>query len=192
MKLHSLKIKDELHDRFSLSPQYLACSVLKDGTDACSLTCDPVGGELRSIGLEEEDIFNDAMSDFTTTPTHSFYSQALDMPFNTRHSTSDVPECSVTVDIADALLYDKELEKGKCLTSEIFYEAQNNDMSDFVVVTFLTRHPGSSHYDGVDTQVRVNGMLWCYVLPLQGPRLYVVCVLLLNILLPYFFLFCSM
>lgn len=160
MKLHSLKIKDELQGHSSLSPQYLACSVLKDGTDACSLTCDPVGGELHSIVLEEEDIFNDAMSDFTTTPTHSFYSQALDMPFNTRCSTSDVPECSVTVDIADALLYDNELEKGKCLASEIFYEAQNNDMSDFVVVTFLTRHPGSSHYDGVDTQVRVNGMLW--------------------------------
>lgn len=166
MKLHSLQIKDELQGHLSLSPQYLACSVLKDETDACSLACDTVRRELHDKFLEEDDIFNDAMSDFTSTP-NSFYSQALDMPFNIRCSTSDVPGCSAPVHFADALTYDKELAKGKNLTSEIFYEAQDNDTSDFVVVTFLTRHPGSSQYGGVDTQVRVNDKLWCFVWPVQ-------------------------
>lgn len=153
MKVHSLKIKDELQGRLSVSPQYLACSVVKDEKNIYPFTYDPVGTELPRTVLEEDDIFNDALSDFTSTPDHSVYSQGCEMSFGSKHSTSYALEHSASVDSIDGSSYDKELEKGKGLSGEIFYEAQDTDASDFVTVTFLTRHPGSSRYNGVDTQV---------------------------------------
>lgn len=158
MKLHSLKIKDELQGRLSLSPQYLACSVLKNEKDACPSSYDPKGTELRKPFLVEDDIFNDALSDFTSTPDHTFYSEGLEMAFDSKHSTSYPLEYSGSVDFTDGLPSEKELAKGKGLTIEEFYEAEDTDASDFVAVTFLTRHPGSAQYDGVDTQVTWSGV----------------------------------
>ncbi|KAJ8645273.1 hypothetical protein MRB53_007021 [Persea americana] len=156
MKVHSLKIKDELQGLLFPSPQYLACSVVKDGKNICPFTYDPVGSEFPKTVLEEDDIFNDALSDFTSTPDHSVYSQGCEMSFSSKHSTSYALEHSASVDSTDGSSYGKELEKGKDLSGEIFYEAQDTDASDFVTVTFLTRHPGSSRYNGVDTQMNIR------------------------------------
>lgn len=157
MKLHSLKIIDELQGHLSTSPQYLACSVETDGTDTCYFGSDPIEMDMPKIYFEGGDVFNDALSDFTSTPDHSFSSQqSLEMPYSFKPSSSDVAECSISVDSTDASPYGKEMAKGKNLASEIFFEAQDDRTPDFVVVTFMTRNPGSSQYDGVDTQMCVR------------------------------------
>ncbi|XP_077211040.1 calcium-dependent lipid-binding family protein isoform X2 [Tasmannia lanceolata] len=142
MKLHSLKIKDELQSLLSMSPQYLACSVLKDDVVASPRNFDHNIKEHPKKILEEDDIFKDALPEFMSTPDQSVYPQNLDGPH--------------IVDSTDALFFDKGMTKGMGTTSEMFYEAQDNDTSDFVAVTFLTRHPGSPIYDGIDTQMSIR------------------------------------
>ncbi len=135
MKLHSLKIIDELQGRLSLSPRYLACSVQKNDKSSTSTGIfDPHAREMSMILPEDDDIFKDALPDFM---------------------------CGVMGDISDptgfesseAFSLEKDLGKGKGTSCEIFYEAEGSDNSDFVSVTFSTRSSGSPDYDGVDTQV---------------------------------------
>ncbi|OVA16691.1 Peroxin/Ferlin domain [Macleaya cordata] len=148
-KLHSLKIKDELQGHLSLSPQYLACSVLKEETVvASSSALDSNEKELSEVLLEENDIFTDALPDFMSISDPSYYSQNADMPYTS--------ECYAGVDSAEALTPIKTPTKGKGISGEIFYEAQDNDTSDFVVVTFSTRSSGSPYYDGTDTQMSIS------------------------------------
>lgn len=66
LKLHSLKIKDELQASLISSPQYLACSVQKDDHSSASLgNLEPQKNELLST--EEYDIFKDASPDFLSS-----------------------------------------------------------------------------------------------------------------------------
>ncbi|KAL2508511.1 uncharacterized protein Fot_32158 [Forsythia ovata] len=69
MKLHSLKIMDELQGSASLCSQYLACLVT---TDHYSLTCtnisEPHGKDLSMVTNEDDDIFKDALPDFMAFP----------------------------------------------------------------------------------------------------------------------------
>lgn len=66
VKLHSLKIKDELQASSNLSPQYLACSVQKDDSSSASLSSvEPLGNE--PLSTEDDDIFKDALPDFLTS-----------------------------------------------------------------------------------------------------------------------------
>ncbi|XP_058093613.1 uncharacterized protein LOC131239768 [Magnolia sinica] len=156
MKLHSLKIKDELQGRLSLSPQYLACSVLKDDAVGSPSTLDANAKELPKMFSDEDDTFKDALPDFMSNADPSFYSQNLDMLYNTNPGLLDVADHCASIDSTDALFYEKDLLQGKGLNSEIFYEAPNNDISNFVAVTFLTRHPGSPFYNGIDTQMSIR------------------------------------
>lgn len=124
MKLHSLKIMDELQGSASLHSQYLACSVT---TDNYSLTCpnisEPHGKDLSMVTSEDDDIFKDALPDFMTLP-----------------------------DSAEAVR-DMDQSKGIILPADVFYETLGFDDSDFVSLTFLIRNPESPDYDGIDTQV---------------------------------------
>lgn len=126
MKLHSLKIKDELQGPLSSGPQYLACSFLADQhSDAHH---DKVEGRGKDIQMmEEDDTFTDALPDFLSFPDSSEYSS---------------PE--------------KDLLNGKGIIGDIFYEAQGSDESNFVSVVFLTRNPTSPDYDGIDTQMSIR------------------------------------
>lgn len=151
MKLHSLKIKDELQGRLSLSPQYLACSVEKnDKSPDFNGTFDAHAREMPIVLPEEDDIFKDALPDFMSLSEASICSQNIDMD-----------DCGMMRDVrdpaqsgfAEACSLDKDLRKGKGISSEVFYEAEGSDYSDFVSVAFLTRSSGSPDYDGVDTQV---------------------------------------
>ncbi|KAK6779427.1 hypothetical protein RDI58_021611 [Solanum bulbocastanum] len=128
MKLHSLKIKDELQGSLCPGPQYLACSVLMDhGASSCSDPLEPHGKEPPLTVIDEDDIFKDALPDFL-----SF------------------------TDSIEATTPEKELSRGRSLASDIFYEALGSDDSDFVSLTFATRHPDSPDYDGIDTQMSVS------------------------------------
>ncbi|KAJ8532740.1 hypothetical protein K7X08_015629 [Anisodus acutangulus] len=128
MKLHSLKIKDELQGSLCSGAQYLACSVLMDhGATSCRDPLESHGKELPLAVIEEDDIFKDALPDFL-----SF------------------------TDTIEATTPEKELSRGRSLASDIFYEALGSDDSDFVSLTFTMRHPDSPDYDGIDTQMSIS------------------------------------
>ncbi|MCD7461320.1 hypothetical protein HAX54_045890 [Datura stramonium] len=59
-------------------------------------------------------------------------------------------------DSIEATTPEKELTKGKKSCYDIFYEALGSDDSDFVSLTFTTRHPDSPDYDGIDTQMSIS------------------------------------
>lgn len=152
MKLHSLKIKDELQSRSSLCPQYLACSVQKNDDSAASTGAVDPQREMSTAVTEDDDIFKDALPDFMSFSETSIYSQNI-----------DIAHCGIMGDINDpglepseAISHEKGLAKGRGIPSEIFYEAEGSNNSDFVSLTFLTRSSGSSSYNGVDTQMSIR------------------------------------
>ena len=119
VKLHSLKIKDELQGSLSSRPQYLACSLLTNEHSSSSRgTSNPHGEELSVVTTEEDDIFKDALPDFMSLPDSA-----------------------------------EDLGKGRSMSGDVFYEAQDSDYTDFVSLSYLARAPGSPDYDGIDTQV---------------------------------------
>ncbi|CAN4121397.1 unnamed protein product [Withania somnifera] len=128
MKLHSLKIKDELQGSLCPGLQYLACSVLMDhGAASFPDPLEPHGKEPSLMVIEEDDIFKDALPDFLSL-----------------------------TDSIEATTLEKELSRGRSLSSDIFYEALGSDDSDFVSLTFTTRHRDSPDYDGIDTQMSIS------------------------------------
>lgn len=151
MKLHSLRIKDDLQGSSSTSSQYLACSVQEtDRLFASPRILDPPGEEMSMAQLEEDDIFRDALQDFMSLPDQESNLQHKDTVKSTW--TEDVIDF-VEVDSGPPLIPGMSPGKGKGTSGEIFFEAEDNNSSDFVSVTFLTRNPGSPDYDGIDTQV---------------------------------------
>ncbi|CAI9779714.1 unnamed protein product [Fraxinus pennsylvanica] len=127
MKLHSLKIMDELQGSASSRSQYLACSVT---TDIYSLPCpnisEPHGKDPSMVTNEDEDIFKDALPDFMSLP-----------------------------DSAEAV-HEMDQSKGIIRPADVFYEALGSDDSDFVSLTFLIRNPECPDYDGIDTQMSIK------------------------------------
>lgn len=137
-KLRSLRIKDELLGRSTVTPHYLAYSVVRNDTTLSSPTSSDFLAN-QSPMLFEEDDFKDAFEEFLSTPD-SVQSLNLD---------------HFEVDPSDALLSNQDYGKGRASSSEIFYEALGSDNSDFVSVTFMAKDPGSLEYDGIDTQMSV-------------------------------------
>ncbi|KAK1307202.1 hypothetical protein QJS10_CPA10g01570 [Acorus calamus] len=155
MKLHSLKIKDELQGRSSLTPQYLAYSVQKDNlgnNSPCTLESDGKGS--HRFFLDDDDTFKDALPEFLSTPDQSFCSPNFEMAHNMKSNPFGAIDNRIGLDSADALIYDKELGKGRS-PGEVFYEARDDDQYDFVTVTFVTRNPDSLVYEGIDTQMSI-------------------------------------
>jgi hypothetical protein len=140
-KLHSLKIKDELQGRHSMSSKYLACSVVNESVES---TCSGTEGDLSSFSVDE-DSFMDALAEFA--PDLSSNSQDSEALSNL---ISDTNEHTETSSKGGLWFYGDEQ---KMKTAEIFYEAQDNNVTDFVVLTFLSRSPDSCLYDGIDSQV---------------------------------------
>ncbi|KAM3227150.1 hypothetical protein ACQJBY_059203 [Aegilops geniculata] len=159
-KLHSLKIKDELHGRLSMSTKYLVCSVINEDLESFpkknedlesfpkknedlppegSFTPD-MEDHPKSFSVEE-DSFMDALTDFTSD--QSFNLPDHDIPSN---SMSDLNEYT--------LCFDGDQQNLK--PTEIFYEAQDNNVTDFVVLTFMSRTPDSCLYDGIDSQMSIR------------------------------------
>ncbi|XP_020520361.1 uncharacterized protein LOC18430003 [Amborella trichopoda] len=156
MKLHSLKIKDELQGRFSGSIKYLACSVLKD--DTVNAHCgSPRGAELSKPMLEDDDNFKDALPEFSM-PNLGFNSlNNLEMPSSEFSDPIDIAGCCGTSSPMNSFIFhDSGQVRGKYISGEVFYEAQDSDISDFVSVSLLTRHPGSPKYSGTDMQMNIR------------------------------------
>ncbi|WOL14400.1 hypothetical protein Cni_G23180 [Canna indica] len=153
MKLHSLMIKDELQGRLSNFPEYLACSVLSDKQKAGgSGTSDVKGKGFEPFFQEEEDCFTDAFSDFHSMDQSSCLKH-LDFASNTERS-SDGSKMYAGVYHSDASDHEKDLVNGKLC--DVFYEAQDSNISDFVAITFSCRSPDSPLYDGIDTQMSIR------------------------------------
>ncbi|KAH6816807.1 calcium-dependent lipid-binding family protein [Perilla frutescens var. frutescens] len=85
------------------------------------------GKDMLAATVDEDDVFNDALSDFT-----------------------------ILHDNAEILTHEMDPSHVNIVPSDVFYEAMGSDDSDFVSVTFLRRSPGSPDYDGVDTQMSVQ------------------------------------
>lgn len=136
-KLHSLHIKDELQGHLSTSSQYLARSVLSNEKLSSSPgTCDSNGMRMPTAIIEEDDSFKDALPDFLSLSDVNNYESSG------REST-------------EIIFSENDLGRGTGISSDIFYEAEDSENSDFVVVTFLTRGSDSPDYDGIDTQVLI-------------------------------------
>ncbi|XP_015689233.1 uncharacterized protein LOC102707936 [Oryza brachyantha] len=146
-KLHSLKIKDELQGRLSTSSNYLACSVINDNLETVDSSTPDEEGHPKSFSVEE-DSFMDALADFT--PDQSPNLHDLEIPSS---SISD-PDVHTELSLKDSLYFDGDQQKVK--PTEVFYEAQDNSVNDFVVLTFLTRTPDSCLYDGIDSQMSIR------------------------------------
>lgn len=151
MKLHSLKIRDELQGRLSTRPQYLACSVLRcDNVFSPAGLIDPNGKEMSAALHEENDTFTDALPEFLSLSDTGVYLQFLDVA--ACRSTGHISD-SAGFEFAEALFHEDDLVKGRVVSDEIFYEAEGSNYSDFVSVVFSMRSPSSHDYDGIDTQV---------------------------------------
>ncbi|CAL5058295.1 unnamed protein product [Urochloa decumbens] len=145
-KLHSLKIKDELQGRLSTSSKYLACSVIDESVEAsCSGTPDKEG-DLMPFAMDE-DSFMDALTDFTSDQNCNLHDNEIP---NLVSDANDYTEMSSKDDV----WFDGDQQKVK--PSEIFYEAQDDNVTDFVVLTFLSRSPDSCLYDGIDSQMSIR------------------------------------
>lgn len=153
MKLHSLIIKDELQGCQSMSPQYLACSVLKNDKTMATPSPSPRSIEGREISVaphDDDDTFTDALPDFSSASDPGVFSPRINVSHSGKVGTiGDSSE----FESAEALILEQELLQGNSISNETFYEAQGGDTLDFVSMTFSTRSSSSSAYDGVDTQV---------------------------------------
>ncbi|XP_052204938.1 uncharacterized protein LOC127809843 isoform X2 [Diospyros lotus] len=154
MKLHSLKITDELQGSSSLSPKYLACSVLKNGVlFASPRSLDPPAKERASVVSEDDDIFKDALPDLLSMHDLGTHSPNFDITYGAR--LSNISEDTDFESVGD-LVHEKETGKVKSASDDCFYEAEGSDNSDFVSVMFSTRSPTSPNYDGIDTQMSIR------------------------------------
>lgn len=147
MKLQSLKIKDELQDSLSVTPHYLAVSVLKDEILSTSGLFDSDGKDVSSECAEDDDNFKDALPDFMSQIDAGNYLQNMNLDQQERMEMASDWESLIT------FCNEKEIEKDKGSSLEVFYEAEGSDQSDFISVAFSTRSSVSPDYDGVDTQV---------------------------------------
>ncbi|XP_068666865.1 uncharacterized protein [Aristolochia californica] len=156
MKLHSLKIKDELQGRHGACEQYLACSVVTDESSDSSSPC-PNLKNVPKLFMEEDDVFKDALSDFMSNTDHqTFYLANPDMSDSAKLGLAEFSGSASVGDTSNT--FDKELGKGKgkAIVSEEFYEACDDITSDFIALSFFTRGPDSPLYDGTDVQMSIR------------------------------------
>lgn len=149
MKLQTLKIKDEIQGRLSKSTQYLARSVDHENK---KLDSDISERGITTTILEDEDSFADALQDFMSVSDQGLHSPNTDLIGDL--SSSHLLEQHDAGGYADTSNHGMEQMKGKI--GEVFYEAADSNIPDFVSVTFLTRNPGSPQYVGIDTQVKTS------------------------------------
>ena len=151
MKLHFLKIKDELKSCQFANPRYLACSVLKnDKFLVSSHNVDPLGMGMPTVPHDEEDTFKDALPDFLYLADGGIYSPKMDV---THSGIMGDANDSSEFESPESFTLQQDLLQGVFFSDEIFYEAHGSDSSDFVSVTFSMRSSSSPDYDGIDTQV---------------------------------------
>jgi len=134
MKLHSLKIKDELQSRLSVVPCYLAVSVLTNETSSS----DMFDSHGKDLFHDDDDCFTDALSDFIA---------------HTDGGHQELVGIASDFESLESIIHEKDIELVKGTPREVYYEAQGSDTSNFVSVSFTTRSSASPDYDGIDTQV---------------------------------------
>ncbi|XP_027330645.1 uncharacterized protein LOC113846496 isoform X2 [Abrus precatorius] len=147
MKLHSLKIKDELQGHLSVAPRYLAVSVLKSETLSSSSGWFDSHG--KDVFPDDDDDFTDALSEFMSqSDGGNLHNMDLDQ--------QGLMGVASDFESLESIIHEKEIERGKGTPREEYYEAEGSDTSNFVSVTFTTRSSCSPDYDGIDTQMCVR------------------------------------
>lgn len=145
MKLHSLKIKDELQGRLSISPRYLAVSVLKNETLSSSSCSIDSHGKDAYLGIpDDDDSFMDALSEFNSQTDVGFSLHNMDL------DQQGLMGIASDFETVESLMHEKGTPR------EVYYETEGSDTSSFVSVSFSTRSSGSPDYDGIDTQMCVR------------------------------------
>lgn len=160
VKLHSLKIEDELQGHVGPSCRYIARSVIS--TSNTHFMLDPVENEgswsredmppLNVAIDDDDDDFDDALPDFGSP--HSSVSAAQSPSSSFRHASSTKLEASSS----EKALPHWDLDhlsaiRAEQLLDEIFNEHEDVEVSDFVNLRLVIRHKESVDYDGTDTQV---------------------------------------
>ncbi|KAH1088253.1 hypothetical protein AAZX31_07G215500 [Glycine max] len=140
MKLHSLKIKDELQGRLSVAPRYLAVSVLQSETSSS----DMYDSHGKEVSHDDDDSFTDALSEFISQTDGGYCLHNMDL------------DHQGLVGIASDFESLENIMHEKGTPREVYYEAQGSDTSNFVSVSFTTRSSCSPDYDGIDTQMCVR------------------------------------
>ncbi|KAF7837665.1 putative vacuolar protein sorting-associated protein [Senna tora] len=136
MKLHYLKIKDELQGRLFMGEHYLAVSVLRNETlTASSGSFDTHG---KDVLPEDDDSFTDALSEFMQMDQQGLMGIPPDF------------------ESLETLIHENEVEEGQGTSREEYYETEGIDNADFVSVSFATRSSSSPDYDGIDTQMSIR------------------------------------
>lgn len=148
MKLHALKIKDELQCRLLRGDHYLAVSVLKNEA------LHPSSGSVNSRGKDvpvgnpdDDDSFTDALSEFMSQQDAGIYLHNLD---SDQQGLFGIPP---DFESLETLIPESDVEGGQGTACEEYYEVEGIENADFVSVSFSTRSSTSPDYDGVDTQV---------------------------------------
>ncbi|KAE9602547.1 putative vacuolar protein sorting-associated protein [Lupinus albus] len=151
MKLHSLKIKDELLGCLSGAPHYLAVSVLTNETLSSSPVSSVSHRKDAPFGFsDDDDSFLDALSEFISQADGGNHLHNMDL------GQQGLMMAATDFESLENLIHEKEIEKGKNTPHEIYFEAEGSDHSNFVSVSFSTRSSGSPDYDGIDTQMSVS------------------------------------
>ncbi|XP_020230234.1 uncharacterized protein LOC109811015 [Cajanus cajan] len=138
MKLHSLKIKDELQGRLSVAPCYLAVSVLKSET----LYAESFDSRGKEVFHDDDDSFTDALSEFISHTDGGYCLHNMDL------DQQGLMGIASDFESLESIMH----EKGT--PHEVYYEAEGT--SNFVSVSFTTRSSSSPFYDGIDTQMCVQ------------------------------------
>ncbi|PTQ34792.1 hypothetical protein MARPO_0076s0036 [Marchantia polymorpha] len=163
VKLHSLKIEDELQGHVGPSCRYIARSVIS--TSNTHFMLDPVENEgswsredmppLNVAIDDDDDDFDDALPDFGSP--HSSVSAAQSPSSSFRHASSTKLEASSS----EKALPHWDLDhlsaiRAEQLLDEIFNEHEDVEVSDFVNLRLVIRHKESVDYDGTDTQMNIR------------------------------------
>ncbi|KAL3679175.1 hypothetical protein R1sor_022131 [Riccia sorocarpa] len=162
VKLHSLKIEDELQGHVGPSCRYIARSVISlnnlDTIDATEKQVSGIPESLPTLNLsvddDDDDDFDDALPDFGSP--HSSFSAAQSPSGSFRGSSAKLEPSSSEKSLPHWGLNPSSAMEAEKLLDEIFNEHEEVEVSDFVNLRLIIRHKESVDYDGTDTQMSIR------------------------------------
>ena len=154
MNLHYLKIEDKLQGSISPSCQYVARSVLSKENMSLTIASNEMLPESELKQKEEEDVYNDALTEFGGSPNSS---PAKSLEFSQSHSKKSE---KVTFSCVKDMVLASDLKPfnlcpGERLMDKVL-SGTNRDSRSFVSMQIITRQSESPDYDDTDLQVSLH------------------------------------
>ena len=154
MNLHYLKIEDKLQGSISPSCQYVARSVLSKENMSLTIASNEMLPESELKQKEEEDIYNDALTEFGGSPNSSPAKKLEFLQLHSKESGKVTFSC-----IKDRVLASElkpfNLCPGERLMDKVL-SGTNRDSRSFVSMQIITRQSESPDYDDTDVQVSLH------------------------------------